>query len=135
MQLENYRRKISGPLLDRIDLRFTVSKVNHKHFFDSEMMNNKQHSKVLALVLKVREMQHKRYKRSGFYNAHASLKDAKKYFKIAPDAKQLLDSAGTKMNLTSRGYLRTLRVARTIADLEASEVIEPQHVAEALQYR
>lgn len=135
LQVESYSRRISGPLLDRIDLQVTVTKVNHNQFLHDNMMNNKQHRKVLSFVLKAREAQHKRYKRSDFYNSNASINDAKKYFMLTPKAKDLLDTASTKLGLTSRGYLRTLRVARTIADLASSETIEPTHLAEALQFR
>jgi len=134
-QIEMYKRKISGPLLDRIDLRLTVSKVHHEHFFDTKTLNNSQHYKVLELVLIARKAQAARYNRSNFYNAHASMKDARELFNIQDDARLLLDKASTKLNLSSRGYLRVLRVARTIADIEMASEIEEKHIAEALQFR
>jgi len=134
-QISAYSKRISGPLLDRMDIRLTISKIDHEHFFDAKTLKNNQHSKVLKLVLSARKAQKNRYKRSDIYNAYASIEDARKLFLLKKDAKILLDSAGKKLNLTSRGYLRTLRVARTIADLEASKYIEPAHVAEALQFR
>lgn len=134
-QISTYQKRISGPLLDRIDLRLTVTKTNHEHFFDSQMLTQKQHNKVLGAVLIARKAQALRYKRSDFYNAYASIEDARKLFQITLDAKKLLDQATTKLSLTSRGYLRTLRVARTIADLDASATITPLHMSEALQYR
>lgn len=135
IQISNYQKKISGPLLDRIDLKMTVSKVNHEHFFSADMLQEKQHNKVLALVLAARNQQLQRYKRSNYYNAYASMKDAKKLFNITPKAHALLKAASDTLNLTSRGYLRVLRVARTIADIEQSVYLEPQHIAEALQFR
>jgi magnesium chelatase family protein len=135
MQISAYQKRISGPLLDRFDMRLTVSKVNHEQFFDTSLMHEKQQFKVLNAVTKARKAQALRYKRSDIYNSYISIEAAKKSFQLQDSAKQLLNQASTKMNLTSRGYLRTLRVARTIADLENSPTIESVHVAEALQYR
>jgi len=86
-------------------------------------------------VLAARQAQKKRYDRSDFYNAYASLDEAKRLFMVANEAKELLTTATKKLAITTRGYLRVLRVARTIADLESSESITASHIAEALQYR
>jgi len=134
-QVESYRKKISGPLLDRIDLRMVVEKVQHEHFFDSQSLQENQHSKVVKAVVNARNAQAERYKRSNFYNAYASLEDARTCFAITPAARQLIDSAATKLSLTSRGYLRALRVARTIADLDGAAALDACHIAEALQFR
>jgi magnesium chelatase family protein len=135
VQISAYEKRISGPLLDRIDLRITVEKVNHEHFFNSKVLNNTQHLKVLRQIVIARNQQYLRYNRRNIYNTHASLEDAKWLFKITPTAKAVLNTAATKLNLTSRAYLRVLRVARTIADLEESSNLTDVHVAEALQYR
>lgn len=135
MQIAAYKKRISGPLLDRIDLRMTVSKVSNEHLFYDNTLKEKQQSKVILLVLSARSMQKKRYNRSDFYNAYASIEQAKQLFNIQLGAQALLKSAATKMNLSSRGTLRVLRVARTIADLDGSESLEARHVAEALQFR
>ena len=134
-QIGAYQKRISGPLLDRLDLRVHVSKIKHEHFFSAKSLQQKQHLKVLTFISDAREMQKKRYKCSDRYNAYASINEAKRLFLVAPEAKKLLDSAATKLALTSRGYIRALRVARTIADLEKSVALEATHIAEALQYR
>ena len=134
-QIGAYQKRISGPLLDRLDLRVHVSKIKHEHFFSAKTLLHNQHFKVSSLISNAREMQKQRYKCSDRYNAYASINEAKRLFLVAPEAKKLLDSAATKLALTSRGYIRALRVARTIADLEKSVALEATHIAEALQYR
>jgi magnesium chelatase family protein len=134
-QIDAYSHRISGPLLDRIDLRVPVSKISHEHFFNTKVLKNNQQSKVLKLVLIAREAQKKRYNRSDAYNAYASIEQAKQLFCIEPDAKTLLDTAAKTLDLTSRSALRVLRIARTIADLELSEKVLKHHVAEAIQFR
>lgn len=134
-QIAAYQKRLSGPLLDRIDLRITVSKVNHKQFLNTKSLKYKQQFKVLDDIQKARTMQASRYSRSDFYNAYASIDAAKQLFKVTPAAKKLLDMAASKLSLSSRAYLRALRVARTIADIEASDALDEPHVAESLQFR
>jgi len=134
-QISNYQKRISGPLLDRIDLHVTVSKINHEHFFYDKTLKETQRFEVLSLINDARKVQEHRYNRSNIYNAYASINDVQRLFKLGPEAKSMLNAAATKLNLTSRGYIRTLRVARTIADIESCDDIKPEHVAEALQFR
>ncbi len=134
-QIEAYGKKLSGPLLDRIDMRLTISKVNHEHFFDADSLKNNQQFKVLKLIHAARNVQKNRYKRSDIYNAYASIEVVKSTFFVTQTAKKLLNTASKKLNLSSRSYLRILRVARTIADLEESKNVLENHVAEALQFR
>ena len=135
MQIAAYQRRISGPLLDRIDMRVSVSKISSEHFFDTKTLQSNQQSEVLKLVLTARSRQKKRFNRSSIYNAYASFDEANRLFKITASAKTMLKHAAEKLQLTSRGTLRTLRVARTIADLEGSSELTDAHVAEALQFR
>lgn len=135
LQITGYQKRVSGPLLDRIDLRLSVSKVDSEHFFASKPMNNQQHITVVKQINKARAMQHKRYNRSDIYNAYASLDDAKALFDLTAEAQQLVKNAANRLDLSSRATLRVLRVARTIADLDGSHRLEARHVAEALQFR
>lgn len=134
-QINNYQKRVSGPLLDRIDLRITVPKVKHEHFFNSQPLTNKQHLEVFKKIAYARKAQALRYKRSDIYNSHVSLKDVQKLFNVSPAAKLFLNDASERLALTSRGYVRVLRVARTIADLEKSVFLDTPHIAEALQFR
>lgn len=134
-QIGAYQKRLSGPLLDRIDLRLIVSKVNYEHFFDAKSLKPKQHSKVLFSIKEARTAQALRYNRSEFYNAYASLDEAKRLFNITAEAKKLLDAAAKKLPLSSRAYLRVVRIARTIADLDGSKLLDVRHIAESLQFR
>lgn len=134
-QIQAYKARISGPFLDRIDLRVTVHKIPQEQFFDSKLLRNNQHFKVLEFMLIARERQKNRYNRRGFYNGNASFSDAKRLFNTSAPAQEALHNSTSKLHLTSRSLLRVLRVARTIADLADSPTIEPPHVAEALQFR
>lgn len=133
--IDRYRHKISGPLLDRIDLRLEVSKIKNEHIFNAYSLPSSQHSKVLAEIIEARVLQKRRYRRSGFYNAYASARQVSQLFNATKGALALMHTASDKLHLTTRSYLRVLRVARTIADLDQSPSIQPQHVAEALRYR
>lgn len=132
--VQKYLNKISGPLLDRIDLHVEVTPVP---FSDLGSENQEEKSDaVRERVIKAREIQLERYKSSEiFSNAQISSKQLRTYCQISEASKKLLDRAMEKLNLSARAYDRILKVSRTIADLEASETIQPQHVAEAIQYR
>ena len=135
LQIGRYQQKISGPLLDRLDLRVTVSKNSNEQFFDSKALLEKQQSKVIKLVLMARKAQESRYNCRDFYNAYASIKQVESLFQVSQDAQKLLNSANQRLKLSSRSYLRILRVARTIADIDRSPGVGPPHIAEALQFR
>lgn len=127
-------KKISGPLLDRIDLKIDVDRVafvdlNSEHLEESSLEVKKR-------VDKARKIQLERYKNENIYcNAKMSSKLIKKYCVIDSDSQNLLQSAFDKFHMSARGYNRILKVARTIADLEGKESIEFEHVAEAIAYR
>lgn len=133
--VQKYLNKISGPLLDRIDLHVEVTPVNF-----NELSSAQQFEKSIRIrerVIKAREIQQDRYKKAdGIYaNAQMSSKQLKEICAITPAGQSLLKTAMEKLNLSARAYDRILKVSRTIADLAASDDIKPEHLAEAIQYR
>jgi magnesium chelatase family protein len=133
--VQKYLSKISGPLLDRIDLHVEVTPVAF-----SELSSTQQFEKSESIrerVIKAREIQLERYKEgNGVYaNAQMSSKQLKEICVISKAGETLLKAAMEKLNLSARAYDRILKVSRTIADLAASEDIKPEHLAEAIQYR
>lgn len=132
--VHKYLNKISGPLLDRIDIQIEITPVPFEKI--SERSESESSSKIRERVIKAREIQAERFENEGIYsNAQMSSKMLQKY--ASPDAQglQLLKTAMDRFNLSARAYDRILKVSRTIADLEASENIQSQHLAEAINYR
>lgn len=133
--VQKYLNKISGPLLDRIDLHVEVTPVAF-----SELSSTQQYEKserIRERVIKAREIQEERYKESaGVYaNAQMSSKQLKEICEISAIGQKLLKTAMEKLNLSARAYDRILKVSRTIADLAGTTEIKPEHLAEAIQYR
>jgi magnesium chelatase family protein len=133
--VQKYLNKISGPLLDRIDLHVEVTPVAFNELSAVRPQENSAH--IREKVIKAREMQEKRYKDNpGIYcNAQMSSKMLKEICVINTIGANLLKAAMEKLNLSARAYDRILKVSRTIADLSTSEDIKPEHLAEAIQYR
>jgi len=133
-QIIKYRSKISGPLLDRIDLHIEVPRVNCREVMEKDTVENS--FTIRKRVERARKTQSTRYyEDSIFCNAQMSKKQIKEYCNIDDTAKNLLYKAIEKLNLSTRAYDRILKVARTVADLEQSKKIEISHLSEAIQYR
>jgi len=133
--VQKYLSKISGPLLDRIDLHVEVTPVNF-----SELASTREAEKselIRARVIKAREIQDHRFadKEDLHYNAQMSPKMVRKVCQISDDGTTLLKSAMERLGLSARAYDRILKVARTIADLDGSENVELEHLAESINYR
>jgi magnesium chelatase family protein len=133
--VQKYLNKISGPLLDRIDIHVEVTPVSYNELA-AERKSEKSES-VRARVIKARAIQEKRYKENeGVHcNAQISSKQLREVCRIDEAGNQLLKTAMERLGLSARAYDRILKVARTIADLDTCENIETQHLAEAIQYR
>ncbi len=133
--VQKYLNKISGPLLDRIDLHVEVTPVAFNEL--SSGKSSEKSESIRERVIKARELQLKRYENyPGIYaNAQMSSKLLKEICVISTVGQNLLKTAMAKLNLSARAYDRILKVSRTIADLSASDDIKPEHLAEAIQYR
>nr|WP_317235334.1 YifB family Mg chelatase-like AAA ATPase [Niabella ginsengisoli] len=133
--VQKYLNKISGPLLDRIDLHVEVTPVPFSEL--SNIRKEQNSESIREKVIKARELQAERYKNHpGIYaNAQISSKMLKEICLIDNVGQMLLKGAMEKLNLSARAYDRILKVSRTIADLEGSENIKPEYLAEAIQYR
>jgi len=133
--IQRYMAKISGPLLDRIDIHIEVPAVKFKELSAKEQSEPSE--KIRERVIKAREIQLKRYKDNPhiYNNSDMGSKEVKKYCKLDSAGEELLKMAMTKLGLSARAYDRILKVSRTIADLDKSTEIQPQHISEAIQYR
>lgn len=128
-----YRKKLSGPIMDRIDMHTYVPSVSPEKLL-KENEEPVEGPDFAEQVLRARDMQKRRNPKKSL-NGLLSAKQLRQNAHMSPDAEAMLNSASRKLSLSSRGYIKTVRVARTIADIETSNRIEKRHMAEALQYR
>jgi len=134
-QIHNYQKKLSGPMLDRIDLVINVTPTPHQHLIGNNHNTTSAHQTAQAQIQQARIAQQRRYRSCSFYNSNLSSKQITKTIQLSDDLKQFLDKAASQMNLSARSYFRIIKVARTIADIDGAEYINLKHLAEALQYR
>jgi len=133
-QVLNYRHKVSGPMLDRIDLHVSLTRLNFEKLINKDLAENS-----LAIKKRVIRARKKQFNRLANYNnplnGQMNSRTADKFCQLNQDSLLLLKEAIYKLNLSSRAYYKILKIARTIADLDSAENISIEHLAEALQYR
>jgi magnesium chelatase family protein len=135
MEMQRYMSKISGPLLDRIDIHIEVSPVPFEKLSDTRKAESS--AEIRKRVSQARLIQTQRFEsfKNLHYNAQMNTKQIREYCALDETSLQLLKTAMERLNLSARAYDRILKVSRTIADLETAENIRPHHIAEAIQYR
>lgn len=131
-QIQLYQKKISGPLLDRIDMVLEVSRVEPADLLEASR-NAPTHHKNSVIVARAAQLA--RFGSTDKTNAHLESKNIETLANLSVEAKGLLNQAATSLNMSARSYFKTIKVARTIADLDSSTSILTQHISEALQYR
>jgi len=130
---QKFRKKLSGPIMDRIDLWTEVSKIEHSELTDKNKKGESS-EKIRKRVLKAREKQKERFE-SDKLNAQMSARDIENLIELRDGVKKILEDAALAMDFSPRVFHKMIKLARTIADLEGSEKIEESHILEALQYR
>ena len=134
MQIQRYRSKVSGPLLDRIDIQVEVPTLRYQELASKDA--GEPSALVRQRVNAARLIQLARFQKRNIHaNAQMGARDIKRYCVVGEEAEKLLETAINKLGLSARAYGRVLKVSRTIADLNDSEEIQPGHIAEAIQYR
>ncbi len=135
MDLIRYQKKLSGPILDRIDIHVTVDSVEHTNLLKKNT-NEEKSSDIRHRVIKAQDIQRKRFQdKRGMLNSTMNNRDIKKHINLSPDTKTFFDDAAKKLDISARVYMKIIKIAQTIADLEESKTIQKEHIAEALQYR
>ena len=135
-EILRYQKKISGPILDRIDIHLDVPAVKTDKLVLDKSTHGPPSFEIRKRVQKARDLQTKRFKKDKIIsNSEMTTRAIKKYCQISPESLEILKLAVNKLNLSARSYNKILKVSRTIADLDKSANIKPNHIAEALQYR
>lgn len=130
--IARYARKISGPIIDRIDMWIPVEHIDYEKLGTEQA--SERSTTIKERVIETRKIQEKRFHIKSKYNAHMSARDIEK-IQLSPEVKKILNTSAEKLKLSPRAYHRVIKLAQTIADLDRSEYITPDHILEALQYR
>lgn len=133
-QISNYIDKLSGPLLDRIDIQINIQSLEWSAIKNSQTDKVSSENMQDAVDRAVKTQEH-RYKKAGKFNSNMDATEVEKYCKLTEEAEDIIKKAFDRLNLSMRGYHKVLKVARTIADLAGSVDINKQHIQEAIMYR
>ncbi len=137
INLVKYQRKISGPIIDRIDMWLEVSKVDHQKLSDNKSDGDST-KQIKSRVIAAREIQKNRFadsKRGIKTNSEMNTRDLGKIINLKKEVKDILNASAEKLDLSARAYHRIIKLSRTIADLAGADEVEINHILEALQYR
>ena len=134
-QIQNYQKKLSGPLFDRIDMYVSVDRVQNEDLRRAVSNSINEHATARTHIKEAIERQRRRYRKDGVFNASLSSFEVSKQLELEPEAERLLADASSRLGLSARAYFKTIKVAQTIADLDNSPIIKVAHLAEALTYR
>ena len=135
MQIQKYMAKISGPLLDRIDLHVECPQVRYQELASDRLGERSEYIRQRVVAARQRQLLRFSSRKGVHCNADMISKDIRRYCQIDAPGQDLMKTAITKFGLSARAYDRILKVSRTIADLAASDQIRPEHISEAIQYR
>jgi magnesium chelatase family protein len=133
--VERYLSRISGPLLDRIDIHLAVPAVAYKDLAGEQLEESSAAIRARVETARLRQRERFRATPGVYANAHMSARDLRVHCRLSEPVESLLKTAITRLGLSARAYHRVLKISRTIADLADARDIEPQHVNEAIQYR
>ena len=134
-QIAHYQQRISGPILDRIDIHSVVQDIDHRSLLRPSQAQHSQQDTAKQQVALARDIQAKRFGSMNKLNGSMTNREIKAHARLQADAKEMIDTAAERLHISARAYMKTVKVARTIADLERSADIKRTHIAEALQYR
>jgi magnesium chelatase family protein len=136
MQIQRYIGRISGPLLDRIDIHIDVPAVKFKELRAKDAPEGESSEQILAKVVQARKIQIERFANDGiFCNANMTPQLIRRYCTLDAEGERMLEAAMLRQGLSARAHDRILKVSRTIADLEGNDEIKPKHISEAIGYR
>ena len=131
--IARYNKKLSGPILDRIDMYVDVEEIPYE-LFGKKQKNENQSQEIRKIITDVRSIQQSRNPK-GKLNSLLTNKDFTEVKMVSEEANDFLISAARKLDMSARSYIKTLRLGRTIADLDGSELVKTNHISEAIQYR